>query len=170
MHETERLKLVPYSSHFFQSLSNLFCKNENVMKMTLKHRTFTKKEFSQLLEENFILSTDDKFGFLCILSKGDDEIIGVSGLLKCQYLDKEDIEFGFILNDTHWGKGFAQEIGNFWINHAKFNLQLKRIIATTERKNHASRKVLDKLQLKFHSQVNIKSRGNRLIFIKNLTV
>jgi ribosomal-protein-alanine N-acetyltransferase len=50
-------------------------------------KTFTKEEFKKIIKEDFIKSKSDKIGFWCLTSISEDEIIGISGLLKCNYLN-----------------------------------------------------------------------------------
>lgn len=138
------------------------------MQNTLKGRVLTANELQKIVEDDFITTTDETVGFWCLTSKEDNAFIGVSGLLKCNYLGKESYEFGFILDDNFWGKGIATEIGKFWIDYAKNELNLTEILATASPENHASRRVLEKLDLQMVRQFTSKERGARLLFSKKL--
>lgn len=138
------------------------------MKSTFKGRVFTIKEFEELIEKDFINSKEDKFGFWCVISISDSKMIGVSGLHKFNYLDKENYEFGFILNENYWGKGLATEIGNFWFEYAKNVMNLTELIATVNPINIASRKVLEKLKMEHLGEFKSEERGDRLILRKYL--
>ena len=107
MFKTDRLRFKILHSKYEKDLEKLLCKNHLVMKTTLKGRVFTKEEFKKLIKEDFIKSKNDKIGFWCLTSTSEDEIIGISGLLKCDYLNNYNYEFGFILNENNWGKGLA---------------------------------------------------------------
>lgn len=138
------------------------------MQNTLKGRVLTANELQKIVEDDFITTTDETVGFWCLTNKEDNAFIGVSGLLKCNYLGKESYEFGFILDDNFWGKGIATEIGKFWIDYAKNQLNLSEILATASPENHASRRVLEKLDLQMVRQFTSKERGARLLFSKKL--
>lgn len=168
MLETERVRFEPLNSKYTKDLESLFCENNLVMKSTLKGRVFTKKEFEELVENNFINSKEDNYGFRCIVTKSESKIIGVSGLHKFKYLEKEYCEFGFILNENYWGKGLATEIGNFWFNYAKNKMNLKELVATVSPSNKASRKVLEKLKMEHFAEFISNERGKRLILRKIL--
>ncbi|WP_165749696.1 GNAT family N-acetyltransferase [Cellulophaga sp. Z1A5H] len=168
MLETERVRFEPLNSKSTKDLESLFCENNLVMKSTLKGRVFTKKEFEELVENNFINSKEDNYGFRCIVTKSESKIIGVSGLHKFKYLEKEYCEFGFILNENYWGKGLASEIGNFWFNYAKNKMNLKELVATVSPSNKASRKVLEKLKMEHFAEFISNERGKRLILRKIL--
>lgn len=163
MLETERVRFEPFNSKYLKDLETLFCENEVVMKSTLKGRVFTKKEFEELIAQQFMNSEEDCFGFRCVLSKSGNKIIGVSGLHEIEYLGKTYYEFGFILNENSWGKGLATEIGNFWIHYAKKEMGLTELVATVSPVNMASRKVLEKLKMEPFGEYISKERGERLV-------
>ncbi|BDS12160.1 GNAT family N-acetyltransferase [Aureispira anguillae] len=168
MHQTERLMMLPFAPEHFNHLLDLFCNNKKVMTSALKGRVLSLKEFLRLLSEQFILSPKDDNGFLCLFNRQNHQFVGVTGLLACHYLEQKDWEFGFILHQDYWGKGLATEIGNFWIDYAKNNKQLSRILATTRPDNHLSKKVLKKLRMQEQKTIFIKDRGQRLVFVKDL--
>lgn len=163
MFETERIKFNLLSPKYLKDLEQLFCENHLVMKTVLKGRVFKKDEFNKLLKTDFIISKNDKIGFWCLTSKLNDKIIGISGLLKCNYLDNESYEYGFILNENNWGKGLATEIGKFWLEYAKNKMGLTELVATVNPKNIGSRKVLEKLNMEFAGKFTSKERGDRLV-------
>ncbi|MGR7814393.1 GNAT family N-acetyltransferase [Lacinutrix undariae] len=168
MFKTDRLRFKILNSKYEKDLEKLLCENHLVMKTTLKGRVFTTEEFKKIIKQDFIKSKNDKSGFLCVTSISEDVIIGISGLLKCDYLNKDNYEFGFILNENNWGKGLATEIGQFWLDHAKNNMNLTELIAVVSPENIASRKVLEKLNMECVSELETKERGNRLIFRKHI--
>lgn len=164
--KTERIRFEPLKPKYIAELQKLFCNNDLVMKTTLKGRVFDKEEFETLIETGFINEAKDNYGFWCLLSKHDNEVIGVSGLHKLPYLDKESVEFGFILNQNYWGKGLATEIGNFWFKYAEQVMLLPELIATVSPTNSASRRVLEKLEMEYYEEFKSAERGNRLIYKK----
>lgn len=166
MLETERLKFKILNSKYEKDLEKLFCENHFVMKTVLKGRVFTKDEFKKTLREDFIKSETDKVGFWCITSCSDDKVIGITGLLKCNYLNKDTYEFGCILVENNWGKGFAKEIGKFWFDYAKNEMNLNELIATVSPENSASLKVLEKLNMEYVDEFTSQERGHRFVFRK----
>jgi len=164
MFQTDRLKLKILNSKYAKDLEELFCKNHLVMKTTLKGRVFTAEEFKKILKEDFIQSKNNKVGFWCLTSIEEDKLIGISGLLKCNYLNKDNYEFGFILNEDNWGSGFATELGKFWLKYAKEEMNLTELLATVSPENNPSKKVLEKLKMECIDEIITKERGRRLIF------
>ena len=165
--ETNRLKIVSFEAELFMPLYQLFCGNETVMKSAFKGRKLTKKEFLEVLSNDFILNDEEQIGFVCVLDKNTGDFIGFTGLILCDFLgDKNDLEFGFVLHQDHWGKGFATEIGQFWIDFAKNKLQKHRILAAASPHNHASINAIKKLGLTEVKEITTKDRGSRLVFSK----
>jgi ribosomal-protein-alanine N-acetyltransferase len=138
------------------------------MNTTLKGRVFTIQEFKETLKNDFIQFEHHHVGFWCLTSKTDNKIVGISGLLKCNYLNNDSYEFGFILNEYYWGKGLATEIGKFWLEYAKKEMDLSELIATVSPDNKASRHVLDKLNMEHIGYSSSKERGLRLVLRKAL--
>ena len=166
--ETVRVKFEVIKDSHLHALNELFCQNEVVMKSTLKGKVFTEDEFNKLLEEEFCTTKSNVSGFRCIISKLTNTVIGVSGLLECNYLNMNGFEFGFILNENQWGKGLATEIGEFWLDYAKNELKLTELFATVSPNNRASQRVLEKLNMEYIGKVNSNDRGERLIMQKKL--
>jgi RimJ/RimL family protein N-acetyltransferase len=164
MYETDRLRFKMFNSNYEKELEELLCSNHLVMKTTLKGRVFTTEEFTKILKEDFIQSENDKVGFWCLTSISEDKLIGISGVLKCNYLNKEHYEFGFILKENNWGKGLATEIGKFWLKHAKEEMNLTELVATVSPENIASKRVLEKLNMEFVDRFTSTERGERLLF------
>ena len=165
--ETNRLKIVSFEAELFMPLYQLFCENNKVMQSAFKGRTLTKKEFLETLANDFILNDTDSIGFVCILDKTTGDFVGFTGLIPCNFLeDENDLEFGFVLHQDFWGKGFATEIGQFWIDFAKNELQKPRILAAASPKNNASINAIKKLGLTEVKEIASNDRGSRLVFSK----
>lgn len=168
MLKTENIGFEPLQTKYLKALEKLFCESTAAMTSTLKGRVFTKREFEDLLQKEFIHSKDDHFGFRCVVSKPDGILMGVSGLHEFSYLGKTYYEIGCILAQEYWGKGFATEIGNFWFKYAKEQLGLSALVATVSPSNSPSKRVLEKLEMTPLGKLNSKESGLKLILIKQI--
>ena len=86
-------------------------------------------------------------GRLAINAKNNDEFIGWCGL---KYMsDLDEIDLGYRLKRSAWGKGFATEAAMNTLEHAFKKLQLKLITGRAHIENIASLKVLEKIGMQF---------------------
>ena len=118
--------------------------------------------------QNYIASNgnfNDYFGLSALVNKEEDQVIGLAGVLECNYLGQTDYEFGFILGKNHWGKGYATEIGQAQIDYIKNTLNTPRVIALAEKSNIGSVKTLQRLGLTYTKTVTTADRGDRDVFI-----
>lgn len=91
------------------------------------------------------------FGFYIVELRDSRTPIGMCGLVKRNYLD--DIDLGYALLPRYWGHGYAYEAAKAVLDYAIEHLGLKRIVAITSSRNHASGKLLFKLGLRFERMV-----------------
>lgn len=86
----------------------------------------------------------DKHGYgnWGLLPDGKTEIIGWAGL---QYLPElDETEVGFLLDRSHWGKGFATEAALAALKFGFEHFDLDHIIALVHPENRASQRVIEK--------------------------
>ncbi len=87
------------------------------------------------------------FGRWAVVDKADNQFIGLCGL---NYLDNtEEIEIGYLLAKPAWGKGIATEAAKACLRYGFEELQLEQIVAVAFPENIASRKVMEKLGMKY---------------------
>jgi RimJ/RimL family protein N-acetyltransferase len=79
--------------------------------------------------------------------------IGICGLIKRDGL--EDVDIGFAFLPRFWAKGYAYEAASAVMAYGKDVLGLKRIVAITSPDNDASRKLLEKLGLRFEHMIRL---------------
>lgn len=145
-----------------ESLYTDIFSEEDVVKYTFGKELFNKKQTEEFIIQN--CNFENQLGLSTIIERNSEEIIGLGGIIKCEYLEQEDYEFGFILAKKFWGKGYASEIGLAQINFAKENLKAKRILALAHEDNLASIKCIKKLGLEYVSTVPTEGRGHREVF------
>ena len=109
---------------------------------------------------NRLASLVDGPGFAVVVLKETQVAIGVSSLIKRDYLPDVDIGYAFLA--AYHQQGYAFEAAFAVLNHAQDVLGMKRIIAVTDLDNQRSAKLLDKLGLKFESTVIYPKDGSEL--------
>lgn len=94
-----------------------------------------------------------KYGRWGIIPNGENQIIGWAGL---QFLPElNETEVGYLLDKSHWGKGFATEAARASIEFGFENCQLDHIIALVSPENIASRRVIEKCNLTYMETIHL---------------
>lgn len=89
----------------------------------------------------------DGFGFYLVERKEDRTLLGMCGLVRREGLDDVDIGFAFL--PAYRSKGYAHEAAAAVMQYATEKLGLTRVVAITTQDNHSSRRLLEKLGLRF---------------------
>jgi RimJ/RimL family protein N-acetyltransferase len=92
-------------------------------------------------------------GSLCVESKESGEALGICGLIRREGLDDVDIGFAFL--PRHRAKGYAFEAASAAIEHGRRALGVKRVVAINSRDNESSARLLEKLGLRYVSDVKL---------------
>jgi len=145
--ETERLRLREYTLEDFDFIIKLL-NSAGWLKYIGDRNIKTREQAIQYLE-NVPLKSYQDFGYgLSMVELRESGIpIGMCGILNRSNLEDPDI--GFALLPEYNGKGYAFEIANATIKHAREVLNLKVLSAITDPDNIASIKLLEKLGFKF---------------------
>jgi RimJ/RimL family protein N-acetyltransferase len=84
------------------------------------------------------------FSFLAVTERATGAVIGDGGLHPMGSVGP-DVELGYTLARSVWGRGYATELGRALIEHAFRELGVPRVVAQVEPANAPSRNVLAKL-------------------------
>jgi [ribosomal protein S5]-alanine N-acetyltransferase len=100
-----------------------------------------------------------KFEFAVIL-RSENRLIGGCGIRIINPQQRE-ADMGYAFHQAYWGKGYATEASRALIKLGFSKLKLHRILATCDRQNKASSRVLEKAGMKREGllQQNIRQRG-----------
>jgi len=162
--KTERLWLRPITK-LDLPFSHRLLADFGVMEHALYQRALSLDEANEFLEKEFCWSEDCEIGLAVLCLKGSDEPIGFAGLLLCNKLDADDVEFGFVLDTPHHKKGYATEIGKGMIRYGLEELGRPRVLALVNPSNAPSRKVLEeKLKMGYLKEVEMPDRGCRRVY------
>jgi RimJ/RimL family protein N-acetyltransferase len=102
---------------------------------------------------------------LCTLTdKASGEVIGFAGLNPCLALSNDDLEIGFVLAREAWGRGLATEIGRAQLAYGFRQLGRARLLALASGQNVASISTLEKLGMRYHSDVTPAGRSLRQVY------
>lgn len=87
------------------------------------------------------------YGRWAVVLKSNGKVIGFARL---KYLEESgDVDLGFRYFEEYWGQGLATEAALAILNFGLTTLKLSRIIGTADVENKASRRVLEKVGMRF---------------------
>ena len=95
------------------------------------------------------------YSFLAVTEREGGALIGDGGLHPLAGIGP-DVELGYTLARSAWGKGYATELGQALVDYAFTVLRVPRVVAQVEPANTASRRVLAKL--------GMRERGERIAY------
>ena len=99
-----------------------------------------------------------RFGLLAVERLSDREFLGMCGLHRLK--DRpDDVEIGWRLAHRHWGRGYATEAARAWLRYGFQDLDLPRIISTTDEPNVRSLAVMRRLGFTFLENDRIEDNG-----------
>lgn len=87
------------------------------------------------------------FGMCAMLWKPTGEMIGAAGLQPLE--DTGEIEVGYSIVREFWGMGIGTEAAHGWLNYGFTQAGLDRIVAVAVGENWASRRIMEKLGMKY---------------------
>ena len=149
--ETERLWLRNFTLDDLDDLARIFGKPEVMKYLGLKGEPLSREE-----TEVFLLSIIKHwklhdFGRWAMISKKDGRLIGCAGLRSFE----KAIELVYLIDEPEWGKGLATEAAIASLGFGFRKLDLKKIVAFTRPSNLASRRVMEKIGMRYANEVKI---------------
>ena len=102
------------------------------------------------------------FGNFTVTLKSDSSKIGFCGIYVRPSLETPDIGFAFF--EEYEGKGYAYEASSLLKQLAKDEFGLKKLSGITVEYNHSSRKLLEKLGLKFQKKFFMEGDPEELMY------
>jgi len=167
--ETDRLILRSARPSDLKLLYDRVFSDKDVSRYVFSGGAFTESQGLEFFESKFNFGGSDPYGFCAIEEKQSEDVVGFAGLIPARHLKTKDYEFGYVLAQRFWGKGYATEIAVAQVNWALNVLGLNRVFALVHKENSASIRVLEKLKLSQDPAVALENQGERLVFRANKT-
>ena len=150
---TERLHLRPFTPADREAIHAIYS-DPDVMRHVGHgaHRTTAEtaaalRVYGEVLERR-------GYSFLAVTERAGGALVGDGGLHPLG----DDIELGYTLARSVWGRGYATELGRALLAHAFDVLDAPRVVAQVEPANAASRHVLEKLGM---AEVDVRTAYGR---------
>lgn len=156
--ETARLYLRQFTA---EDLDELYCiyREQEVMQY-LSEGIRTREETADDLCNIVAHWEKHRFGLWAVVNKANHKLIGDGGL---RFLDKTpEVEVGYVLEKAYWGKGLATEVTVASLKYGFEVLKLEKIVAVADALNIPSRRVMEKVGMKY--QYNFEDRGRDRVY------
>jgi ribosomal-protein-alanine N-acetyltransferase len=92
-------------------------------------------------------------GKLAVFEKGAGQLIGMGGLTPWTWEGEGLFDVTYRLRESAWGKGYGWELAEALVNHGFRELGLEQITATITPDNLPSKKIAEKLGMKFDRHI-----------------
>lgn len=135
----------------------------DVIRFVFAGKPFSEAESAEFIHGRFNFAGGE-IGLSSLEERSSGELIGFSGLIPCRALGADDLELGFVLARSAWGKGYATEIGLAQIDFGFNRLGRRRLLALVDPANSGSIHVLRKLGMRHESELPIDGRGLRDLY------
>lgn len=148
--ETERLVLRRFTEDDVEDLVELDS-DPDVMRFINGGRPTSRHEIESDILPTF-LDYYERFvgyGFWAAVEKSTGRFVGWFHFRPAKGADTDEIELGYRLRKSAWGKGYATEGSRALIDKGFADLDVQRVVASTMVVNVASRRVMEKAGLKF---------------------
>lgn len=146
--ETKRLILREFDVNDAYNFYNLNL-NPNVIRYT-GDKAFPSVEEAESFLANYSVYQDFGYGRWAVIEKDTEEFLGWCGLK----FDNGKTDLGFRFFEEHWGKGYATESAQACLDYGFQKLGLEEIIDRAMKENLASIRVLEKIGMKYDSDLD----------------
>ena len=141
--DTPRLRLRPFTASDRDAIHAIYADPE-VMRYVGHGAHRTLAETANALRIYGDVLAQRGYSFLAVTERATGALIGDGGLHPMGGVGP-DVELGYTLARSAWGRGYATELGRALIAYAFGVLRVPRVVAQVEPANTASRHVLAKL-------------------------
>lgn len=154
---TPRLRLVPVELKYLESTYAYAGDIENTrLMMELPYESLD--ETKAAIEASVVQWQSEKPSRLDFAVLKDDTHIG--GMTLYFLDDGVSGELGWVVHKDHWGRGYTTEAARAMLDYAADEWNLKRMIACCDSENIASKKVIEKLGMRFVKTCPRKNRSS----------
>lgn len=142
MMETERLVIRKFIRDDMDGLYAIMQKPEV---MYAWEHGFSKSETRKWLNRQLTRYRKDGYGYFAVVLKETGKLIGQAGLLKNTIGGKEEVELGYLFDNTYWKQGFCQEAVTACIEFAFKEQGLDVLHCSIRPENMSSIRIAEKI-------------------------
>lgn len=142
--ETPQLRLRQFTPTDLDDLYRLYS-DADVMRYV--GRGIRTKNDTQTALSTLIKHYEYEFGMWAVIHKADNKLIGRCGL--CFLDNTPEVELGYVLDKSYWRRGLATEASHASLKYGFEMVKLDKIVAIAKSENIASRRVMEKVGMKY---------------------
>lgn len=128
-----------------EDLGELAAMVADVQQMRFYPRTRTRAEAREWIERNLTLYTERDYGIWLVEARSTSEFLGYCGIRPLLLDGAEEVEMGWHVVKSSWGRGIATEAAAAALDLALGRLGLSGVVATIHPEHVASRRVAEKI-------------------------
>ncbi|MBD2501563.1 GNAT family N-acetyltransferase [Anabaena azotica] len=141
--ETTRLRLRYFNLQDFDDLFRLYSDTEVMKYLSPRSREQTEASLLKHIQH----WQEHNLGMWAVVDKQSGKMIGRCGL---GFLDNtSEVELGYVLDKSYWNMGLGTEASIATLNYGFLTINLERIVAIANPANIASRRVIEKVGMKY---------------------
>lgn len=144
MLETERLTLRPLDE---SDVDAIYAMRSDADVMRFIREPQNRNESANWIELVSNRWQKERIGFCAMIEKSSGKFVGWCGLW--QLKENGEIEVGYAVAKDFWGKGFASEAALAFLAYGFEELRLEKIVAVARPENAASRRVMEKIGMRY---------------------
>jgi len=143
--ETDRLLLRMFTPADLDGLDHIFSQPNVLKYLGLRGEPMSRAETEFALSSIIKHWQKHGYGRWAVTLKDSGKLIGCAGLRNYE----DNAELVFLIDEPYWGQGFATETARACLNFGFEQREFKNILAFARPQNAASRKVLEKVGMRF---------------------
>ncbi len=151
--ETSRLVLRPFREEDVDLLAELMA-NRDFMRFSLG--PYTREQTQTVLDKILSWNRAGLPSQFAMIMRSNDTLIGYCGFFHQQVDETNEIEIGYRLHPDYWNQGLATEAATAVRDHAFGDLKLPCVISLIHPDNAASRRVAEKIGMRFERRTVFK--------------
>ncbi len=153
--ETARLQLRPLAAEDLDAIHGIWVEPE-VRRYLWDDERIPRERAEAVLAGSVESFESRGFGNWAVIHKENGELIGFCGFRSLE--DEPEIELLYGISTPYWGMGLATEAARAAIRYGFEEVGFDRILGITDTENLASRRVLEKIGMKFEKHISREGR------------
>lgn len=145
MLETERLILRPMNEKDIDAVYKMR-RDDDIMRY-IREPVKSRNEAENWISLISSRWAKDKIGFCSLIEKTSGKFAGWCGLWELK--ESGETEVGYAIMKNFWGKGYASESAEAFLEYGFNELNLEKIVAVAQPENKGSRRVMEKIGMHF---------------------